>query len=254
MQAHHLAAGFQQFLANVKARALNGGLCRLHRVSGGVTPGGEAAALIERHLHFHPGGILGAIPRVAARVAIVQVVAHLRLQRDGGRHLRVGVVEVSLGDVSLRPGGEYRGNQAVVRLGDIAAAGQLLRKIIADRVQAVPAEKAHQRRAGAVQAGLVLHQLGARAFDTGIGLYHVRERRSPLVVTLAGQRANGGEGLKLLFGGVDHLLPGLHLYHGDGGIVGDGVDTHQHVSLLLGHAGAFGAYLAGHLAEVVEHL
>ena len=39
LQAHHLAAGFQQFLADIKARTLNGGLRRLHRVSGSVTPG-----------------------------------------------------------------------------------------------------------------------------------------------------------------------------------------------------------------------
>ncbi len=37
LQAHHLAAGFQQFLADIKARTLNGGLRRLHRVSGSVT-------------------------------------------------------------------------------------------------------------------------------------------------------------------------------------------------------------------------
>ena len=179
---------------------------------------------------------------------------HLRLQRDGWRHLRVGVVEVSLGDVSLRPGGKHRGHQTVIRLGNVAAPAQLLRKVIADCVQAVPAEKAHQRGAGAVQAGLVLHQLGARAFNARIGLHHVRKRRGPFVVTLAGQRANRGEGVELLFSGLDHLLPGLHLHHGDGGIVSDGVDTHQHVGLLLGNARALGPHLAVHFAKVVEHL
>ena len=189
LQAHHLAAGLQQFLADIKPRALNGRLRRFHRVSGGVTPGGEAAALIERHLHLHPGGILRAIPRFAARVAIVQIVTDLRLQRDGWRHLRVGVVEVGLGDVGLCPGGKDRRNQTIVRLGDVTAAGQLLRKIIADRVQAVPAEKAHQRGTGAVEAGLILHQLRARPFNTCVGLHHVRKRGRPFVVTLTGQCA-----------------------------------------------------------------
>ncbi len=36
--------------------------------------------------------------------------------------------------------------------------------------------------------------------------------------------------------------------------MGDGVDAHQHVGLLLGDPGVFGAHLAGHFAEVVEHL
>jgi hypothetical protein len=103
-QAHHLAARFQQFLPHLKTGALDGGLGGFHRVSGGVTPGGEAATLIERHLHFNPRGVLGAVPRFVARVAVVQVVTNFRLQRNGRGHLRVGIIEICLRDVGLRPG------------------------------------------------------------------------------------------------------------------------------------------------------
>jgi len=75
-----------------------------------------------------------------------------------------------------------------------------------------------------------------------------------LTGALACQRADGGEGIKLLFRGLDHLLPGLHLHQRQGGVVGDGIDADQDIGLLLGHAGAFCPYLACYLAKIVQHL
>lgn len=80
-------------------------------MSGGVTPGGEAATLIERHLHFNPRGVLGAVPRFVARVAVVQVVTNFRLQRNGRGHLRVGIIEICLRDVGLRQAANTEGTR-----------------------------------------------------------------------------------------------------------------------------------------------
>lgn len=45
-QAQDLAAGFQQFLPNVEAGTLYGGLRRFDRVSGSVAPGGKTSPLV----------------------------------------------------------------------------------------------------------------------------------------------------------------------------------------------------------------
>ena len=108
-----------------------------------------------------------------AGVFVVEIVLNRRLQRDGGRHLRVSVVEVCLRYIRLCPGRQDRGNQFIVRFDYITAAVQFDREFIADAVKRVPAEEAHQCGLAAVEIGLILRQLRTSRLNTRIGLHHV---------------------------------------------------------------------------------
>ena len=185
-KVHRLAAGFEEFLAHVKAGALDGILRRVYRMASGVAAGGESTSLIQRHLHFYPRGILRFVEHLMAGIFVIEIVLYGRLKRNSRRHLRVGVIQIGLRDIGLRPGRQHRGNQLVVRFGNVATAVQFHRERVADAVERVPAKKAHQRCLVAVEVRLILRQLGACRFDTCVGLYNVRERRGPFVVALPG--------------------------------------------------------------------
>ena len=73
-------------------------------MAGGIAPCGQPAALIDGHLNFDHCGILRFIEHIVAGVFVVEIVLNGRFQRDGGRHLCVGVIEISLRHICLRPG------------------------------------------------------------------------------------------------------------------------------------------------------
>ena len=95
-QINRFIARGVELLAGVQLGGFDRRIRRRQALLGGVAGGGHRPALIDRHLHFHPGGILRFIEHRAVGVVIVEVVGNFRLKGNRRQHLRVGVIQLSL--------------------------------------------------------------------------------------------------------------------------------------------------------------